>query len=105
LPIAKAIWLKCFIIIYLFLRGTSYGRGRRINFKGGSFDWKSRVLEHILSVKRDRKATNTLSPPTISPKTSNKDFEIAILFYIADFQIEIIFLRRILPPQPSGHGL
>jgi hypothetical protein len=42
--------------------------------------------------------------PTIPPNTSNKNFEIAILFSVVDFQIENIFLRRTLPHSPQGKG-
>jgi hypothetical protein len=35
--------------------------------------------------------------PTISLKTFYQNFEIAILFSAADFQIKIMFLRRKLP--------
>jgi hypothetical protein len=35
--------------------------------------------------------------PIIPQNTSNKNFEVAILFRVVDFQIENIFLRRTLP--------
>jgi hypothetical protein len=40
----------------------------------------------------------------MSPNTSNQNFEIAILFSVVGFQIEIIFLRRTLPYSPQGKG-
>jgi hypothetical protein len=54
-------------------------------------------LVPFLIVESDWKATNTPSTPTSSRKTSNQNFEIAILFSVVDFQIEIMFLRRTLP--------
>jgi hypothetical protein len=39
--------------------------------------------------------TNTPSTPDIFQNTSNKNFEIAILFSVVDFQIEIMFLRTV----------
>jgi hypothetical protein len=59
--------------------------------KKGSFDWKLEQPMPFLIVKRDWKATNTPSTPTISPNTSNENFEIAILFSIVDVLIEIMF--------------
>jgi hypothetical protein len=50
----------------------------------------------FLIVESDCKATNTPSTLTISPNTSNKNFEIAILFNVVDFLIRISFLRAIL---------
>jgi hypothetical protein len=42
-------------------------------------------------------------PTLINPlNTSNKNFEIAILFRVVDFQIENIFLRRTLTHNPQG---
>jgi hypothetical protein len=57
----------------------------------------------FLIVESDWRATN---PPTpiIPLNTSNQNFEIAILFSVVDFQIENIFLRRILPRNPQGKG-
>jgi hypothetical protein len=40
--------------------------------------------------------------PSFSPDTYNKNFEIAILFSVVDFQIENTFLRRTLPHNPQG---
>jgi hypothetical protein len=45
-----------------------------------------------------------LPTPIIPPKKSNQNFEIAILFIVVDFQIENMFLRRILPHNPQGKG-
>jgi hypothetical protein len=61
-------------------------------------------LVPFLIVESDGKATNTPFTPTISPNTSNQNFEIAILFSVADFQIEIRLLRRTLPHRPQGKG-
>jgi hypothetical protein len=61
-------------------------------------------LVPFLIVESDWKATNTPSTPTISPETSNQNFEISILFSVVDFQIEIIFLRRTLLNSPQGKG-
>jgi hypothetical protein len=58
----------------------------------------------ILIVESDLKATNTPSTPAISPNTSNQNFEIAILFSVVDFPIEIMFLRRTVPHNPQGKG-
>ena len=73
------------------------------NFKKGSFDWKFKGIVSFLIVKSDWRAT---SPPTpiIPPNTSNQTFEIAILFSVADFQIENMFLRRTLPQNLQGKG-
>ena len=46
-----------FFYYYFFSRGTSYGRGRSVNFKGGSFDWKSRFLVLFSRIKSDHRAT------------------------------------------------
>jgi hypothetical protein len=48
-------------------------------------------------VESDWIATNAPLTPTIFPNTSNKNFEIAILFSIVVFQIDNMFLRRRLP--------
>ena len=85
-------------IIYNFCPlelGTSYGRGRRRNFKRGSFDWKLRVRVPFLIVESDWRAT---SHPTaiIPPNTSNQNFDIAILLSVVVFQIENMFLRRFI---------
>jgi hypothetical protein len=56
----------------------------------------------FLIVESDWKVTNTPSMPTISRKTSNQNFEIAILFSVVDFQIEIMFLRKTIPHSPQG---
>jgi hypothetical protein len=58
----------------------------------------------FLIVESDWKAANTPSTPTISPNASNQNFEIAILFKVVDFQIEIMFSRRTLPHSPQGKG-
>jgi hypothetical protein len=58
----------------------------------------------FLIVKSDWKATDTPSMSTISQNTSNQNFEIAVLFSMVDFQIEIIFLRRTLPHSLQGKG-
>jgi len=58
----------------------------------------------FLIVKSDWEAANTPSTPTSSRNTSNQNFEIAILFTVVDFQIEIMFLRRILPHSLQGKG-
>ena len=79
-------------------QGTSYGRGRRRNFKRGSFDWKLRVVVPFLIVESDWSANSPLPTPTISPNTSNQNFDIPVLFSVVDFQVENIFLRRIPPP-------
>ena len=56
----------------------------RRNFKKGSFDWKLKWLVPFLIVECDWKATNTLFTPTISPNTSNQNFDIAILFNVVE---------------------
>jgi hypothetical protein len=61
-------------------------------------------LEPFLIVESDWKATNTPSKPTLYPNASNPNFEIAILFRVVYFQIEIMFLRRTLPHSPEGKG-
>jgi NADH:ubiquinone oxidoreductase subunit 3 (subunit A) len=58
----------------------------------------------FLRVKSDWKATNTPSTSTNSPNISNQNFGIAILFYVVDFQIEIMFLRSTLPHSPQSKG-
>jgi hypothetical protein len=63
-----------------FPRGTSYRRGRRINFKEGTFNWKSRVLVPFLRSKSDQRATNP--PIPFSPNTSDEKLEVAILLKI-----------------------
>ena len=45
-----------YLFIIYFSRGTSYERSRRINFGGGSFDWKLEVVVPFLRVKNDRRA-------------------------------------------------
>jgi hypothetical protein len=93
-------------IIYYFFpleQGTSYGKGRRRNFKRGSFDWKLRVLVPFLIVERDWRTTSPFPRPSF-PQTSNQNFEIAILFSVVDFQIENMFLRRTLPHNSQGKG-
>jgi hypothetical protein len=59
-----------YIIIYNFFpRGTSYGRGRRRNFKRVSFDLKSRVLVPFLIVENDWRATSPPPPRLSFPQT------------------------------------
>ena len=48
-------------------------------------------------VKSDWKATNTPSTPTISRNTSNKNFEIAIVFNVAEGFGNYIFEQDIPP--------
>jgi hypothetical protein len=57
----------------------------------------------FLIVDSDWRA-NSPPTPTISPNTSNRNLEIAILFSIVDFQIENMILRRTLPHKPQGKG-
>jgi phospholipase/lecithinase/hemolysin len=45
----------------------------------------------FLIVKHDWRKTNTLSTPTISPKTSNKNFEMAVLFNAAEKSGNYVF--------------
>jgi hypothetical protein len=56
----------------------------------------------VLIFKSDWKATNTPSTPTISPNTSNQNFEIAILFSVVgsfvSWVLEISFGRMTCPP-------
>jgi hypothetical protein len=47
---------------------------------------------------------NNRKTPFIPPSTSNRSFEIAILFSVVDFLIENIFLRRTLPHNPRSKG-
>ena len=49
-------------------------------------------LVRFLIVKSDWRATSPPPTPIIPPNTSNKNFEIAILFSVVDFHIENIFL-------------
>jgi hypothetical protein len=58
----------------------------------------------FLIVESDWKAINTPSTPTIYPKKSNQNFEIAILFKVVEGP-EVISLRMTLPPQAPGQGL
>jgi hypothetical protein len=58
----------------------------------------------FLIFESDWRATSPLPTPTILPNKSNQNFEIAILFSVVDFQIEIIFLRRTLPHSLQGKG-
>ena len=89
---------QCIIYNFLTLKqGTQYRRSCCRNFKKGSFNWKLVWLIPFLIVESDWKATSTPSMPTISRNTSNQNFQIAILFSVVDFQIEIMFLRRTLP--------
>jgi hypothetical protein len=69
-------------IFYFFLRGSLYRKGRCRNFKGGLFDWKSRVLVPFLRVKSDWRATSPPPPQSFPPNTSDKNFEVAILLKI-----------------------
>ena len=48
---------NCLIIIIIFFLGTSYVRVRRINFREGSFSWKSEVLMLFLRVESNRRET------------------------------------------------
>ena len=48
-------------------------------------------LVPFLIVKSDWKATNTPSAPTISPNTSNRNFEIAILFDVVKRSGNFVF--------------
>ena len=58
-----------------------YGRGVSINFGGGSFEWKLKVLVPSLGVNSDRRESS--SPYAIfSPKEYDRNFEITILFRI-----------------------
>jgi hypothetical protein len=54
-------------------------------------------LVPFLIVESDWKATDTPSPPTISPNTSNKDFEIVILFHAVQSSGNYTFEQDILP--------
>jgi hypothetical protein len=61
-------------------------------------------LVPFLIVESDWKATNTPFTITISPNKSNQNFDVAILFSVVDFKIEIRFLTRTLPHMPQGKG-
>jgi hypothetical protein len=98
---------QCIIYFFDFFsldEGASYRRGCHRNFEKGSFDWKLEWLSPFLIVESDRKATNTPSTPTFSPKTCNQNFEIVIPFSVVYFLIENMFLRRTLPHNPLGKG-
>jgi hypothetical protein len=47
-------------------------------------DWKLKGLVAFLIVKSDWGATNPTLTPTISPNTSNQNFEIAILLNVVE---------------------
>jgi hypothetical protein len=51
----------------------------------------------FLIVESDWKATNAPSKPTISPNTSNQNFEIAILFNVVESSGNYIFEQDIPP--------
>ena len=54
----------------LFSRGTSRGRGGRINFGGSSFDRKSKIRVPFLTVKSDLRTTSP-PPPAFPPNASD----------------------------------
>ena len=67
-----------------FHQANSYGRSCR-NFGGGSFDYKFKALIPFLSVKSDWRATSPSLTPlfaALSPKISDQNLKIAILFSI-----------------------
>jgi hypothetical protein len=61
-----------------------YRKHCRKNFKKGSFDRKLKVLVTYLIVGIDWRATIAPLTPTISPNTSNLNFEIDILFNVVE---------------------
>ena len=75
----------------LRLRAVSFALGQykvfieklcRRNLKKDSFEWKFKALVSFLIVEIDWRITNTPLTSTISPNTSDQNFEIAILFDI-----------------------
>ena len=67
-----------------------YRKQFRRDFKKGSFDWKLKGLGPFLVVESDYRATSPLTP-TISPNTSNQNFEIAILFNVTESSGNYVF--------------
>ena len=69
-------------MLYFFSsRGTSYGRGGRINYGDGSVDWQLEVLVPFLELKVIG-GQLAPSPTLFSPNTSNKIFEISTMFKV-----------------------
>ena len=52
----------------------SYRRDARKNFRGGSFDWKLKIIFHFLRVKRDQRASSPPPHSLSSPSPSNQNF-------------------------------
>ena len=77
----------------------------RRNIEKSSFDWKLKELVPVLIVESDWMAPNLPPRPTISPNTSNRNFEIAILFNLVERSRNYVLEGDILPLQPSGQGL
>jgi hypothetical protein len=97
-------WHNIWFIFLVLDQGTSYRRSCCRKVEKGSFDWKSEWLLPFLIVKRVWKATNTPSKPTIYPKTSNKNFEIAILFNVVENSVNLVFKDDNPPQSPQGKG-
>jgi hypothetical protein len=53
------------------------------------------MASSLLIVESDSKATDTPSTPTISPNTSNQNFDIAILFNVVESSGNYIFVQDI----------
>jgi hypothetical protein len=72
------------------------------NFKKGSFDWKSKGLVAFLIVECDWRATKPSLTPTISPNTSNQNFEIDILFNVVERSGNYVFEDDTPPTVPRA---
>jgi hypothetical protein len=58
---------------------------------------KAKGLVPYLIAETDWKAINTLCTPTISPNTSNQNFEIAIVFKVVERSGNYVFGEEIPP--------
>jgi hypothetical protein len=65
----------------------------------GSFHWKLKELVPFLKVESDWRTTNLPLTFTISPNTSNQNFETSILFKVVESSENYVF-KDDKPPTP-----
>ena len=104
---------KCGILLFLpedrlrvrVFFGFCFSRGDCINNPSisgeGAFERKLKILVPFLSGQKDWRATSPPPTPIYSPKLSDQNFEIVILFSIVERSNNYVFRCKMTPPLQS----
>ena len=97
--------LLALIFVYLFfIQGGSYRpSGPRI-LREGSFERKLKVLVPFLNDQKNWRAPRPPLTFIFPPKSTDQNFEIAILFSIVENHNNYVFKYDLLPQNPWGRG-